>query len=201
MASEKGNIGISVRGHGALRCGARVRRMTPASWLASQLRPFLTATGSVIPAGFESYARIFYPVEPDRLGDRRQRWAGIAAETGRIVHPEMQFHGIGRSIGLARTGRLRPGEAPLGSLPIPERRALVEVLRPATTTPLRCRFCLWDGHGGVDDGGVDERVRLPDAGRLERRLCRPGHFMLEGAHERRACGTPFACCCCLRRGA
>jgi hypothetical protein len=136
--------------------------VTPANWLASQLHPFVTDTGSVIPAGYESYARIFHPVEPDHLGGRRRRWTDIAAETGRIVHPEMQFHRIRRPIGQPAPAGYDSGHGPSwGSLPIPECRALVEVLRPATTTPLRCWFCLWDGHGGVDDGGVVERVRLP----------------------------------------
>ena len=74
----------------------------------------------------------------------------------------MQFHMVSRPVGQPAPEGYNRGTGPSwGSLPTPERLALVEVLRPATTTPDRCWFCLWDGHGGVDDQGVAERLRLP----------------------------------------
>ena len=133
-----------------------------AEWLAPALHSFGSDTGSVIPLGFEAYARLFHPVEADRVGERRRRWADLAQETGRIVHPEMQFHMISRPVGRPRPDGYHPGHGPnWGSLPTPERRVLVEVLAAATTTPGKCWFCLWEGRGGVDNRGVVERVRLP----------------------------------------
>jgi hypothetical protein len=51
-----------------------------------------------------------------------------------------------------------------GSLPLAERRALVELLREETATPERCWFCFADRHHALDDQGVAERVALPRGG-------------------------------------
>lgn len=134
------------------------------TWLAGRLHPFGVDTGSVIPVGFEAYARVFHPVV---TGSGAERWSSIAARHGRTVHPEMQLHRINR----------RAGEAPppdysewdgyaAGSLPMTERRALVELLRPATTTPDNCWLCVWEGWGGLDHQGVSERLDLPARGYL-----------------------------------
>ena len=48
-----------------------------------------------------------------------------------------------------------------GSLPREQRVVLVEHLRRATETPDGCWFSVWEGFGGMDDQGVDERVELP----------------------------------------
>jgi hypothetical protein len=86
----------------------------------------------------------------------------VAYEARRIVHPEMQFHMISRPVGQPAPEGYNPGMGPSwGSLPVPERLALVDVLRPATTSPDHCWFCLWEGHGDLDDQGVAERVQLP----------------------------------------
>ena len=139
-----------------------LHEVAAASWLAARLHPFCADAGSVIPAGFEAYARLFHPVEAGTFCDRRRRWADVARETGRLVHPEMQFHMISRPVGQPAPDGHDPEDGPSwGSLPTSERRALVDVLRPATTTPEHCWFCSWEGLGGVDDQGVTERVRLP----------------------------------------
>jgi hypothetical protein len=139
-----------------------LRDASPAGWLAGRLHPFCSDTGSVIPAGFEAYARVFHPVEAGHLDDRRHRWSDVAHATRRIVHPEMQFHMISCPVGQPAPKGYNPGMGPSwGSLSAPERVALVEVLRPATTIPDHCWFCLWEGRGGLDDLGVAERVRLP----------------------------------------
>jgi hypothetical protein len=48
-----------------------------------------------------------------------------------------------------------------GSLPLPERSILVEVLRSQTKTSELCWFCVWDGFGDLDLSGVSERVWHP----------------------------------------
>ena len=35
--------------------------LTPAKWIAERLHPFAQDAGSVIPPGFDAYARIFHP--------------------------------------------------------------------------------------------------------------------------------------------
>jgi hypothetical protein len=48
-----------------------------------------------------------------------------------------------------------------GSLPLAQRRALVELLREETATPEQCWFCFADRHRTLDDQGVTERVKVP----------------------------------------
>lgn len=135
----------------------------PASWIGPRLHSFAHDVGSVVPEGFETYARLFHPVETVEGGiPRRRRWAEVAAAKGRIVHPEMQFHLISRAAGTRPPPGYHRGEGPSwGSLALPERQVLVELLRAGTTTPDRCWFCVWEGYGVLDDRGVEERVRLP----------------------------------------
>ena len=133
--------------------------VSPAAWIGPRLHPFARDTGSVIPEGFEAYVRLFHPVRVD--ADRSERWADIARRNGRIVHSDMQFHLISTPRGETPTGQRPRYEPKTGSLPPEERRTLIEHLRDATDTPDRYWFCMWEGFGGFDDGGVPERVRLP----------------------------------------
>ena len=137
-----------------------LRDVAEASWIAERLHPFGEDTGSVVPDGFERYARLFHPVE-GRSG-RPERWAEIAERNGRIVHPEMQLHMISRPVGSPSPNGYDPGPGyNSGSLPNDERVVVVEHLRRATSTPDDCWFCVWEGFGGMDHQGVDERVELP----------------------------------------
>jgi hypothetical protein len=134
--------------------------VTPAAWIADRLHPFIKDVGSVIPEGYEAYARIFHPVTV-REGVR-ERWTAIAKRNGRIAHPEMQFHMINRPVGEPAPTGYEPGDGPSwGSLPLQERLALVDVLRHGTRTLDRCWFCVWEGWGDVDAYGVSARVVLP----------------------------------------
>jgi hypothetical protein len=51
-----------------------------------------------------------------------------------------------------------------GSLPLAQRRVLVDLLRGETTTPERCWFCVPDDNHDLDDQGVGQRVDLPSGG-------------------------------------
>jgi hypothetical protein len=136
------------------------RDVAPASWIAGRLHAFGRDIRSVIPEGYAAYARVFHPVTTSRW--RRERWTEIARRNGRIAHPEMQFHMIRRPVGQPAPGLPERGDGPSwGSLPPEERSALVDLLRPATGTPERCWFCVWDGWADLDDHGVPARVELP----------------------------------------
>ncbi len=135
--------------------------VSPADWIAPRLHPFNVDTGSVLPEGFDAYCRIFHPVEPHWPETRPKRWAQVAAENGRIAHPEMQFHMISRTVDNPAPLTYNRGQGPRwGSLPLRERSELVNILRSETTAPEECRFCVWDGFGHADRSGG--RVHLPN---------------------------------------
>jgi hypothetical protein len=126
-----------------------------ASWIGTRLAPFdACVVTSVVPGGFEAYARVLHPAEePLHGGERVVRWAEVAAWSGLPLRPGSQFH----SIALPRQ---RPeGDAPWsgggpthGSLYPPDAVILAAVLRDWTATPERCWFGVWDGFGW--DNGV-----------------------------------------------
>jgi hypothetical protein len=134
-----------------------------AAWIEGRLNGFLRDVGSVIPAGFEAYGRLFHPIESARDNAmHRECWRDLAKRNHRIAHSEMQLHSISRPRGEATSEGTDHGPGPSwGSLPLEERSVLVEMLRAKTTTSYQCWFCVWEGFGGLDDGGVTERVELP----------------------------------------
>ena len=134
-----------------------------ASWIGERLAPFdAYVVTSLVPGGFEAYARVLHPAEdPLHGGDRVVRWAEVAGWSSLPLRPGSQFHSIALP-------RVRPeDEAPWtgqgphqGSLYPPDAVILAGILRDWTTTPQRCWFCVWDGYGwnGVyltaSDGGA-----------------------------------------------
>jgi len=128
--------------------------LAPGGWILPLLHPFNQDTGSVVPAGFEAYCRIFHPVVPADPDLPVRTWTQVARENGRIPHAGMQFHMISRPVGQAAP-RVPAQDARLswGSLPIAERIELVELLRDYTGTPEACWFAVWSGYGDVESGG------------------------------------------------
>jgi hypothetical protein len=132
--------------------------VTPLAWVEESLKLSAHHVASIVPEGFAAYARVLHPhVEEGKL----VRWAELARRNGRVAHPHMQFPFIASpqtedpppELG----GHIGPSE---GVLPIAERRVLVELLRPATSTPEQCWFAVWEGWGH-DDRGVTARLVLP----------------------------------------
>ena len=120
-----------------------------ASWIGERLAPFGSVVTSVVPSGFEAYARVLHPAqEPWHDGGRVVRWAEVAAWSGLPLRPGSQFHSIALP-------PVRPeGEAPWigqgpeqGSLYPPDAVILAGILRNWTTAPQQCWFCVWDGYG------------------------------------------------------
>lgn len=126
-----------------------LRDLAPSRWIGERLHPFAQDAGSVIPDGFEDYARIFHPARRD-APERAVTWREIATTNGRTVHPEMQF---GNIAGTWSRRSPQPGlwsvDPRVGSLPPELARALVSVLRPRTATPDRCWFAVWEGWGDL----------------------------------------------------
>jgi hypothetical protein len=123
-----------------------------AGWIAQRLTPWdgdhIITT--VIPAGFEAYARVLHPVDTPENGGSLVRWAGVAAWSGMPLRPDAQFHSI--ALPPADPGGSAPGAAaggtPMeGSLYTEDAKALAAIIREWTSTPEDCWFCVWDGYG------------------------------------------------------
>lgn len=134
-----------------------------ADWISQRLHPFdAHDVGSILPSGFPAYARILHPAS--RLEENHEikvRWAEVASRSGRVVHPQMQFEKI-------NPDRVEFHEPEDGTLPYDELMSLIEILRGFTATPDRCWFCMWDGYGWLNEGGMvmlstdsTEGTRLP----------------------------------------
>ncbi|GGC08519.1 hypothetical protein [Cellulomonas carbonis] len=144
------------------------------AWIRPRLAPFGDVVGSVVPRGFEAYARILHPV-PAPLDDRTTvdterhvRWADVAAVTGRTVHPTAQFWAVAaRSQWRDQEPGTWAGGEPLeGDLGPDATHALVDVL--ARHAPgggdAQVVVALWDGYGWIEGGGAVSVVSVDDDG-------------------------------------
>lgn len=115
----------------------------PAEWIAPRLSRELGTVASVVPGGFPAYARVLHPADED------VRWEQVAADTGRLVHPLVQWHRlVGSDDPVNADGADWPGGAPrTGELEPVSLAALLAVLRRHTSTPRACWYCLWEGWG------------------------------------------------------
>jgi hypothetical protein len=107
--------------------------------------------GSVVPQGFDAYARILHPAHknPASGGEaERVRWETVAAWTGHVVHSQMQFERIAK----LPLNDFPPWDSPplQGVLPREECARVAGLLRSFTSTPARCWFAIWDGYGFLD---------------------------------------------------
>jgi len=153
--------------------------LTPANWIAERLHPFAQDAGSIIPPGFEAYARIFHPATR-QVGQAAVpvTWREIADANLRAYHPAMQFGALVTRVGTTTRFYDREPQPGLfdawprtGTLSLEIARTLVGVLGNHTTTSDRCWFAAWEGYGDFRDGSaalatfggapVDALARLP----------------------------------------
>jgi hypothetical protein len=67
----------------------------PAGWVTAGLRGFASSVLSVVPVGFQAYARIFHPAQRrDGVGWQPLSWREVAAANGRVAHRAMQWCGL-----------------------------------------------------------------------------------------------------------
>ncbi len=126
------------------------REVEQASWIGELLSPFSAGVvTSVIPAGFDAYARILHPAEViETNGPRSVRWAEVAKWSNLPLGPGSQFHDI--ALPEKDPGIPAPwtGQGPReGTLSDDDASALVDLLAEHTNTPQRCWFCIWSGYG------------------------------------------------------
>ncbi|MDJ0396749.1 hypothetical protein QMK17_26020 [Rhodococcus sp. G-MC3] len=123
-------------------------------WVAENVNFASTTTvGTLVPAAFDAYARILYPVHiSDPNGSKRLvRWSDIARHTGAIAHAEMELHAIEAK---GEHGFLR-SNPPTAATPVldwhNQLAGVVEVLAEHTSTPDDCWFAIWEGNTSLDD--------------------------------------------------
>lgn len=133
----------------------------PARWLVKRLTTFGADVLSIVPSGFEAYARVFHPASrATHTADGGAsstaaplRWAEVAALTGRTAHRAMQWPSIkGVNPTLYDYAKLRAGDVVIegpeeGSLLLEVARALWPILEPHTDTRNECFFAIWEGFG------------------------------------------------------
>ncbi len=142
-----------------------------AQWIAPRLGPFDGRVGSVVPRGFEAYARILHAVlGPDQ---ERTTWAAVCASTGRTAHPLMQWRKIAGVVDHTRRGTTTQtmqwdgGEPEEGNLDAASLAVLLRVLGEHTAPDAQCFFALWEGygwiHGSPSVGTLGGREPIPPA--------------------------------------
>ena len=141
-------------------------------WVAPRLGPFGPVVGSVVPRGYEAYARVLHRARSGR-GTGSVRWADVAAASGTVLHPTAQWWALARRPGYdavspfvghdepwpspyvaegdpgarrAEPGEWAGGEPDQGRLDTPQLTALVRVLR-GFTEPDAVTAGFWEGSG------------------------------------------------------
>ena len=134
---------------------------------------------SIVPRGFEAYARVFHPVERDRpretrtwqgineatlfaaggdiesaLETERATWAAAASSFGTVMHAEAQYARLvrrdyGDTNGMISADGWRYGDTSEGCLDARSLSTVSAVLARHTTTPDTGIAALWDGWGGL----------------------------------------------------
>lgn len=128
------------------------RDVNNADWVVAGVRNFEHDVGSLVPLGFDAYARVFHPAGLTVGAPSVEvSWAEVAAANGRLAHPAMEWVAITGDWRFLMGDGGQPGvwDAPpsLGSLPARQASTLAAVLAAFTTSPSRCWFAIWDGYG------------------------------------------------------
>ena len=166
---------------------------SPAAWIIAGLRGSGESVLSLVPEGFEAYARIFHPAyRGEPLAP--VRWRDVATANGRVAHRVMQWPSITGSFPFTSSSA-QPGlwdwEPEEGSLPEELATILAAVLAPLTATPAQCWFAVWDGYAALaladDQAPVFE---IPH----RRMLMLTGRSLPSGRRwARRRTGSPRTC--------
>ena len=117
-------------------------------WISSARRRGEPGTvGSLVPAVFEAYARIFHPaIRYAGDDDIEVPWSEVAAHNGTVASPLAQWDALTRGPVDSQPPVWDDGPSE-GHLPAAVAARLGEVLRAHTTAPDDCFFGRWDGFG------------------------------------------------------
>jgi hypothetical protein len=138
---------------------------SPGAWIAAAVHDSLDDVGSLVPPGFQAYARVLHPpVRYDGDDDVEVSWAAVAEHNGTVAHPLMQWPTITGSwdyLGQDDQPELWNDSPAEGHLPTAVARRLIRVLARHTTTPTDCFFGLWEGGGVVAVSTPTPTLALP----------------------------------------
>jgi hypothetical protein len=138
----------------------------PGGWLKDRLYPIRRSSGtqvcSVIPDGFDAYARVLHPARQGSDAQVGVKWSEVAAWSGRVVHPEMQWKSISQPRTEPESGPPWTYEPDVGVCPTDVLLPLVEIMRKYSSGEDGCWACVWEGWGGIGDAFPEvPRVDLP----------------------------------------
>ena len=118
----------------------------PADWVVAGVRAFGAGVGSLVPVGFEAYARVFHPAGAPTGDD--VSWASVAEACKTVFHPGAEWGSLVGGWNRAENHdheQLWVDEPESGSLPPRQAEGLSRVLANFTSTPEQCWFALWEG--------------------------------------------------------
>ncbi len=148
-------------------------------WLRPMEAESFRSILSVVPRGFEAYARVFHPVERDRPRDTKTwlgldetayfegvddigasletehaTWAEAAASFKTTMHAEAQYASLlrrdyGHADGAIAADGWRYGDSFEGCLEVASLAAVAQVLARHTSTPDAGIAAIWEGWGGL----------------------------------------------------
>ncbi|MGO2005281.1 MULTISPECIES: hypothetical protein [Micrococcaceae] len=148
-------------------------------WLRTMEAESFGSLLSVVPRGFEAYARVFHPVERDRpretktwlgldesaffegvqdigasLETERATWADAASSFKTTMHAEAQYASLlrreyGHAGGAIAADGWRYGDSFEGCLDVDSLAAAAQVLARHTSTPDSGIAAIWEGWGGL----------------------------------------------------
>lgn len=134
--------------------------VSPAAWIVDGVGPFGSGVGSLVPAGFDQYLRVFHPAE---LDGSAVSWASVAAANGRVAHPGMEWVSIAGAWRYVSED-VQPGlwdRPPAdGSLDARAHATLAAVLEKHTSAQ-RYWFAFWEGYGVLPDEWTRRYPRVP----------------------------------------
>lgn len=127
-----------------------------AHWIVEIIHPFAQDVGSVVPEGFDAYARVFHPAgKQDGDTWTAVEWSNIAAANGKRIAAKTCFADLVPTGCFDEDGlHWRRGQPGLwdwppseGELPEDLAAELIRILSRHTQTPGQCVFAYWAGWG------------------------------------------------------